>query len=170
MPAVGEIRVAAYRAGGFLSPDSHYGPILRDLGADGNGEVLVAVLPARADQLADQSAAPPAGRILGTIMLQPWPHSGRVAQGPDEAEVRALAVAPDAQGSGVGAALLHGVVERARKTGVGHLVLCTMTEMRAAHRLYERAGFVRLPDRDWSPEPGARLLAYGLPLNGSTAS
>jgi hypothetical protein len=33
--------------------------------------------------------------------------------------------------------------------------------MRAAHHLYAEAGFSRLPDRDWSPEPGAILLAYG---------
>jgi hypothetical protein len=39
--------------------------------------------------------------------------------------------------------------------------------MRAAHRLYERAGFVRMPERDWSPAPGTTLLAYGLAMNGS---
>ena len=36
--------------------------------------------------------------------------------------------------------------------------------MRTAHRLYERAGFVRLPERDWSPVPGVNLLVYGLRL------
>ncbi len=36
--------------------------------------------------------------------------------------------------------------------------------MRAAHHLYTRAGFGRLPDRDWSPEAGLILLAYGLVL------
>lgn len=34
--------------------------------------------------------------------------------------------------------------------------------MKAAHHLYEQAGFGRLPDRDWSPEPGVTLLAYGM--------
>ena len=36
--------------------------------------------------------------------------------------------------------------------------------MKAAHYLYEKAGFSRLPERDWSPEPGVNLLAYGLDL------
>jgi hypothetical protein len=38
--------------------------------------------------------------------------------------------------------------------------------MQAAHQLYERAGFSRLPDRDWYPVPGKILLAYGLILAG----
>jgi ribosomal protein S18 acetylase RimI-like enzyme len=46
-------------------------------------------------------------------------------------------------------------------------VLLTQADMRAAQRLYQRAGFRRLPDRDWSPRPGITLLAYGLPLNAA---
>lgn len=156
LPTVGEIRLAAYLADGFLAPGSGYAPTLRALGADGVGEVLVAVDPGGPGE---------ADRIVGTVMLQPWPHSGHVAHGPDEAEVRALAVAPDAQRGGIGAALLQGVIERASQAGVRHLVLCTQTTMLAAHRLYERAGFIRLPDRDWAPEPGTTLLAYGLRLS-----
>jgi hypothetical protein len=37
--------------------------------------------------------------------------------------------------------------------------------MTAAQHLYEDAGFVRLPERDWSPAPGVNLLAYGLALD-----
>jgi ribosomal protein S18 acetylase RimI-like enzyme len=145
---VGELRLAAYRADGFLSPDSTYAPRLRDLGADGSGPVLVAV-----------DGEP--GRLLGTVMLQRWPYAGHVVAGPDEAEIRALAVRPAAQRGGVGRALLTAVTERAVREGVRHLVLLTQPEMKTAHRLYEEAGFVRLPDRDWSPEPGTMLLAYG---------
>jgi hypothetical protein len=36
--------------------------------------------------------------------------------------------------------------------------------MRTAHHLYEQEGFVRLPERDWSPAPGEPLLVYGLRL------
>ena len=54
---VGEIRVAAYLADGFLAPDSRYTPTLRALGRDGDGAVLVAV-----DEQDDS-------RILGTVML-----------------------------------------------------------------------------------------------------
>jgi ribosomal protein S18 acetylase RimI-like enzyme len=149
---IGEIRVSAYRADGFLSDGSGYAPTLRALGTAGEGPVLVAV--------ADDDAR----QILGTVMLQPWPHGGHVVTGPDEAEVRALAVVPDGQGRGTGLALLRAVIERAVQTGVRHLVLLTQPEMQTAQRMYRRAGFVRLPDRDWSPQPGIILLAYGLVL------
>ena len=36
--------------------------------------------------------------------------------------------------------------------------------MRAAHRVYERLGFVRAPERDWQPMPGIDLLVYRLDL------
>jgi hypothetical protein len=36
--------------------------------------------------------------------------------------------------------------------------------MTAAQHMYLRAGFHRLPDRDWSPWPGVMLLAYGMTL------
>ena len=148
----GEIRVAAYVADGFMSPDSGYAPTLRALGLDGNGAVLVAV------------AQDEDGPILGTVMLQPWPHAGQVVAGRDEAEIRALAVIPEARGRGAGDALLRAVIERAAQQGVRHLVLLTQPEMAVAQRLYQRAGFRRLPDRDWSPVPGVTLLAYGLTL------
>lgn len=159
MAEVGQLRVTAYRSGGYLSENSGYEAQLRELGADGAGAVLVAVSAPR----------PGAGQhdaISGTVMLQPWPHAGQVVTGSAEAEIRALAVAPDAQGAGVGSALLAAVIERASASGVDHLVLLTQPEMRAAQRLYERAGFRRLPGRDWSPSPGQVLLAYGMPLPG----
>lgn len=149
---VGDLRVAAYRADGFLSEESEYGPTLRALGTAGDGDVLVAV----ADDDDD--------RILGTVMLQRWPDGGEVVAGPDEAEMRALAVAPGQQGKGTGSALVRAIIERAELAGVRHLVLLTRPDMHAAHRVYQRAGFRRLPGRDWSPRPGLTLLAYGLRL------
>lgn len=139
-----------------MSPQSGYAPTLRALGASGDGTVLVAV-PAGDDNL-----------ILGTVMLQYWPKAGQVVTSPDEAEIRALAVAPDGQGRGIGSELLRAVIERAAQRGIRHLVLVTQPDMRAAHHLYEREGFTRLPGRDWSPVPGAILLAYGLMLNAET--
>jgi ribosomal protein S18 acetylase RimI-like enzyme len=160
MDEVGDIRIAAYVRGGYLSEDSGYVPTLRGLGAHRDGEVFVAIVPSGDD-------GRPAERIVGTIMLQPWPHAGEVVTGPDEAEIRALAVRPEAQGQGVGKQLLTHVLRHAAELGLGRLVLCTEPAMRAAHRLYERAGFVRMPERDWSPAPGTTLLAYGLAMNGS---
>jgi ribosomal protein S18 acetylase RimI-like enzyme len=99
-------------------------------------------------------------------MLQGWPRGGEILAGPDEAEIRALAVMPGARGTGLGRALLAAVIARAVEEGVRRLVLLTQPEMKTAQRLYDEAGFTRLPERDWEPEPGVPLLAYGLVLDG----
>jgi ribosomal protein S18 acetylase RimI-like enzyme len=152
LAAAGDLRIAAYVGGGHLPPDSGYLATLRRLGAAGDGQVLVAVTDD--------------GQIAGTVMLQRAPHAGEVVRAADEAEIRALAVAPDRQGRGIGRALLRAVIDRAAGAGIRQLVLCTEPSMRTAHRLYAEAGFTRLPDRDWSPAPGVTLLAYGLDLSG----
>jgi ribosomal protein S18 acetylase RimI-like enzyme len=105
------------------------------------------------------------GGLIGTVMLQVWPQGGEVVKGPGEAEIRALAVRPEARGAGVGRALLAAVIERAARLDVRRLLLLTQPEMEAAHHLYDEAGFTRLPERDWSPEPGVSLLAYGLAVD-----
>jgi ribosomal protein S18 acetylase RimI-like enzyme len=157
MTEVGEIRVAAYQAGGFLPENSDYADRLRTLGTEGGDDVLVAVVP-------DSAEPEAAERIVGTVMLQFWPRAGQIVTGPKEAEIRALAVRPQIQGGGVGSQLLRRVIARAAEAGIDHLVLCTEPEMRTAHHLYEQAGFVRLPERDWSPVQNVSLLAYGLHL------
>jgi ribosomal protein S18 acetylase RimI-like enzyme len=156
LSAVGDLRVAAYRSDGFLPEDSGYAPVLRALGADGNGDILVA---ADGPHLAGPN-------LIGTVMLRYWP-DGNVLRSEDEAEIRALAVAPAARGRGVGRALLDAVMRRAAERGVRYLTLLTEPGMVVAQHMYTSAGFVRLPDRDWSPRPGQELLAYGRPLAGA---
>jgi ribosomal protein S18 acetylase RimI-like enzyme len=146
--SIGALRIAAYRADGFLS-DGSYAATLRTLGTDGTGEILAAV---------DDEA------ILGTVMLLSWPHGGEVVRAPGEAEVRALAVAKDARGRGIGRALLNAVTERATARDVRQLLLLTLPDMRAAQHLYTAAGFSRLPERDYQPGSGPPLLAFGLNL------
>lgn len=145
LPAIGDLRVAAYQADGFGNGD--YAGELRRLGTDGSGEVLAAV---------------DGETLVGTVMLWPWPSADEIARGPDEAEIRALAVAPQARGRGIGRELIGAVVGRAASRGVRHLLLLTRPDMRAAQHLYTGAGFRRLPERDISP--GVALIAYGLEL------
>ena len=59
---------------------------------------------------------------------------------------------------------MRACLERARAAGKRRMVLSTDVRMAAAHRLYERLGFTRLPERDWSPLPGVDLLVYALDL------
>jgi Acetyltransferases len=84
--------------------------------------------------------------------------------GDRESEFRMLVVDPRARRRGVGAALVRKCVERARAAGCTTLRLSTQVEMTAAHRLYERLGFRRSPERDWGPVPGLALLTYALEL------
>lgn len=146
--AVGELRVAAYRALGVLSEGTGYAETLRGLGFDAGSVVLVA---------ADET-----GAIAGTVTLETFgPHS-ELARDETEADIRAFAVAATAQGGGVGRELLRAVIELARATGLSRLRLCTLPPMKAAQHLYEAAGFTRTPDLDWEPAPDVCLRAYEL--------
>lgn len=81
-----------------------------------------------------------------------------------EAEIRMLATAAAARGRGVGEALVRACIERARERGRPAVVLSTKPIMTDAHRLYERIGFARTPERDWEYRPGKGLLTYALAL------
>ena len=149
--AVGELRVAAYRALGLLPEGSGYAETLRALGFGGDHEVLVAM---------DEAG----NGILGTITLEPFDPASELAKDDTEADIRAFAVAPDAQGQGVGRKLLAAVIEHAEKRGLRRLRLCTQPGMQAAQHLYATAGFFRTPELDFAPVPGLTLRAYELAL------
>jgi GNAT superfamily N-acetyltransferase len=82
-----------------------------------------------------------------------------------EAGIRMMAVSPAAQGRGFGGALVTACVGRARAEGRTGLFLHSTPWMTTAHRIYERAGFKRVPERDWLPEPDIPLLAFRLDLS-----
>ena len=104
------------------------------------------------------------GTVLGSVTNVPdgGPY-GEIAR-PAEGEFRMLAVDPAAQGRGVGTLLVQACVDRARRRGKERVVLSSGTWMTAAHRIYTRLGFVRAPERDWTPVPGIELAAYALDL------
>lgn len=84
--------------------------------------------------------------------------------GPGEAEMRMLAVAPSARGRGVGRLLTRACLDRALAEGCERFVLSSGPRMTGAHAMYEGMGFVRSPERDWSPVPGVDLRTYRLDL------
>ncbi len=100
------------------------------------------------------------GEVLGTVTLCPVGSPWREIGADDEAEFRMLGVGPNAQRRGVGSALMDLVVRRAREDGMAAIVLSSLEDMTAAHRIYERQGFERVPDRDWSPVHGVDLIAF----------
>ncbi len=149
--ATGELTVHAYTA---IRPilEASYAVELRDVANRVRSSmVLVAVED---------------GALLGTVTLVTSPRSEYAEiSGPDDAEFRMLAVAPEAQHRGVGRALVERCVADARAAGKQALLLSSGPWMTTAHRLYGRLGFVRTPERDWSPRAGLVLLTYRLDLD-----
>ena len=103
-------------------------------------------------------------RVVASVALVLDGDFGEITESDDEAAFRMLAVDPAVRGRGVGELLVRTCLERARAAGKRRMVLSTDPRMTAAHRLYERLGFRRLPERDWSPAPGVDLLVYALDL------
>lgn len=156
---VGELTARAYLDDDLLvsGADSPYLAELRDAAARAaEAEVLVAV--------AEGAAPGAAPELLGSVTFVG--HGGRFAEvaGPGEAEFRMLAVRSAARGRGAGEALVRACLRRAGELGLRRVVLSTQEQMRAAHRLYQRVGFSRAPERDWEPLPGLRLWAFALDL------
>jgi len=148
--AIGRLTVAAYDPF-LLGPEDFYRARLADTATrDAEAEVWVAAG-------ADES-------VLGAVTVCPPGSPWREIAHEGEGEFRMLAVAPAAQGRGVGRALTGLVIDRARDDGDRSIVLSSLDLMTTAHRLYESLGFVRAPERDWRPQPDVSLLVYTLEL------
>ena len=99
--------------------------------------------------------------IVGTVTVAlPETTMAHMAHA-DEVEVRMLAVDEAARGRGIANLLMEECETLAKAQGVKGVVLCTEPDMYAAHRLYQRRGYVRQPDRDWEVD-GTPLMAYRL--------
>ncbi|MFD8817226.1 GNAT family N-acetyltransferase [Streptomyces sp. NPDC059627] len=153
---LGEMTAQAYLLDGLLDygEGDEYLPVLKDVASRAAAaDVLVAV----------------AGEeLLGGVTFVAGPGPVADIARPGEAEIRALAVAHEARGKGAGEALVRACIDRARAAeGCTAVVLSSQRGMHTAHRLYERLGFVRTPDRDWNPVPhldDITLLTYELTL------
>jgi ribosomal protein S18 acetylase RimI-like enzyme len=149
--AVGRLTAAAYLADGAMGADDPYVDVLRDAAS-------------RATEADLWVAVDGDGALLGTVTWCPPGSTYRELAGHDESEFRTLAVAPAGRGQGVGEALVRHCIRLAAEAGSRSVVISTAQWMTTAHRLYRRLGFLRAPDRDWSPRPDVRLLAMVRPL------
>lgn len=96
-------------------------------------------------------------RVLGVIVLPDRGSPLNLLAHGDEAEVRMLAVHPDGRGRGVGGHLVEACIRRAvlPPLAARRMVLWTQPTMYAAQRLYQRMGFMRVPERDTLLAPGS---------------
>ncbi|MFW2513269.1 GNAT family N-acetyltransferase [Demequina sp. SO4-13] len=161
---IGQLTALAYLADGLVDQAHPYIPQLKDAHARAEEAMLLMMVDGESGE----------GPVVGTITVVP-PGSSFVelAQG-DEFELRMLAVSPIERGRGIGAKLTRAAMDLAVEWGASRIVLSTMESMHVAHRLYERMGFERREDLDWTvidnedgtvskvseAEGGIRLIGY----------
>ncbi len=146
LDAVGALSVAAYEDF-MLGPRDPYRARVGDAATRAR-EAELWVVAEDDDLLGCVTYCPPGS---------PWRELATDAR---EGEFRMLAVHPAARGRGAGRALAVHCEARARAHGATRMVLSSLAEMTAAHRVYGRLGYVRDPDRDWSPMPDVHLIAF----------
>jgi GNAT superfamily N-acetyltransferase len=143
---VGRLTAQTYLGEGFIGPDNPYVEVLRDAAGRATG--------------AELWVAEERGEVIGTVTFCPPGSVYRQSATESEGEFRALAVAPNARGRGVGRQLVELCFARCRAFGLGQLVLLSQDAMRSAHRLYTDLGFGRDTTLDWSPQSGVRLHGF----------
>jgi GNAT superfamily N-acetyltransferase len=106
------------------------------------------------------------GRPLGCVTFVADRHAAYAEDLLDgESSFRMLAVDAAARGRGVGESLVVRCVDEARALGSWAVFIHSGTWMPAAHRLYGRLGFERVPERDWTfGDPPFTLLGFRLRL------
>lgn len=189
LPAVGELRVAAYVEGYGMAPgEGGYADVLRD--ATGQASVTRAQEPDRGLRTERGGFAPKRpdnvrktgagvgsaghadgatilvalrqGELVGTVTIAEagTPLAELAESG--EVEFRFMAVSPSAWRQGIARALLAAVVDRTR----GRPLVCSVIDGNdPAADLYLSCGFVRQSDRDHEPAPGVLLRAYARPTD-----
>lgn len=149
--AISALTVQVYVGDGYVDEDDGYVQELGDVThRAAEAQVLVAVHD---------------GKVAGSLTVaKPGTRYAEIAL-PGELEFRMLAVAKDARGLGVGTALVRTVIDEARAGGYEAVALTTMGTMVDAHRIYERLGFVGVPERNWSTHDGLQLYVMRLALS-----
>ena len=144
---VGELTVRAY-TDSLLSAEDGYVQHLRDAATRANeAELYVALVD---------------GDLAGTVTFCPQGSRWSEIARPGEGEFRMLAVDPAHRRQGVAEALVGVCLERSRELGYDGVVLSSLEVQAPAQRIYQRLGFTRDPDRDWSPVEGVDLSAFVL--------
>ena len=157
--AAGALTAQAYRADGLIDDGDEYAAELLDAARRAREATLLVALvsfgptePGRADDVGGRDTAGIGGSahaLVGTVTLAPAGSPYAEIAGPGELEVRMLAVAPQARRRGIAEELTRAAMLEAVRLGAQRVVLSTLDTMTSAHRLYRRAGFGRVPGRDW---------------------
>lgn len=105
------------------------------------------------------------GKLAGAVTLYTKTSSSQETGWPEGwAGIRLLAVRPKFRGLGIGRALMEECLLRCCQSGISIVGLHTTELMDVARRMYERMGFIRVPEFDFRPEPNTVVMAYRLDL------
>ena len=156
---LGELMVRVYSdLAGFPGPleQPDYYKMLRNIGAFANkpsARVLVALSPT--DELF--------GGIVYFGDMAHYGSGGTATSETDASGIRLLSIDPKFRRGGAGKALTEACINLARKSGHSHVILHTTKAMLIAWNLYERLGFVRSADLDFSQQ-GLAVFGFRLKL------
>lgn len=119
--------------------------VMTEYGASGAG---YSINDAEVDHMAEAYSGPRATYFVVTDEARVV-GGGGIAQleggSPDVCELRKMYFLPEARGAGMGRAMLMRCLDAARERGYTRCYLETLSIMRDARRLYERAGFTQIP-------------------------
>ncbi len=104
------------------------------------------------------------GSVAGAVTLYPNVVNAEQEWPTGWAGVRLLAVHPNARGQGIGRVLMDECLRRSRRRRSAAVGLHTSDIMRVARGLYERMGFVRVPEFDFRTGSNWNVMAYRLDL------
>ena len=111
-------------------------------------------------------AVAPDSTLLGGVTfvgdMQYYNSGGRASTIADASGIRLLAVQDNARNLGVGKALTRACIRRARELGRRQVLLHTTRSMEIAWGMYERMGFSRFPEIDFSQ---GNLAVFGFCLD-----
>ncbi len=142
--ALAALTLAAYR-GSHEALEARYEEELADVGT-------------RADKAVVLVAVDGGGVVGGVTYVSDAENPLAEHTDPHAASIRMLAVDPSAHRSGIGRRLTEACTARAASEGKESLVLHTIDQNLGGLAFYEALGFDRVPELDWEPEPGIRLL------------
>lgn len=155
-PRIKELRLAAYEEHAAKIPEDHWNALKHQIISDEDNPKI------------ETMVAEVNGKIVGTVVL--YPAEAQAYQGLAEnnltyPELRKLAVSDEARGKGVAKALIQECINRAIKNGYDAMGLHTADFMETAMKLYEKMGFVRIPEEDFIPlDDGIVVKAFRITL------
>ena len=106
------------------------------------------------------------GEIVGSATFYPARLKRTQSEWPSEwTGARLIAVLPERRGRGIGKAIVEECIHISRDQNAAAFALHTTPYMELARGMYERMGFVRVPEYDFHPRPEMTVMAYKYELS-----